>query len=184
MEHLLKIKCADSRVHVHILASTSVPFTLTTVQVPNLALTHTKRITVYHVRGRYWSAKIDISLWPPELYGVGENTRRMGGGGGGLFVIVRRCPANVGKVHKSCAPWLTPRARWVARAKWSGNYIPFEAATVCTTICGLLSKYLRTFNNLKEVIARDECFLIQSDMQYFLFTRWKLYKGFPQLVLK
>jgi hypothetical protein len=30
-----------------ILASTSVPFTLTTVQVPNLALTHKKRITVY-----------------------------------------------------------------------------------------------------------------------------------------
>jgi hypothetical protein len=43
----LKIKCLDSRVNVHILASTSVPFTLTTVQVPNLALTHTKRITVY-----------------------------------------------------------------------------------------------------------------------------------------
>ncbi len=32
--------------NVHILASTSVPFTLTTVQVPNLSLTHTKRITV------------------------------------------------------------------------------------------------------------------------------------------
>jgi len=47
MGHLLKIKCVDSRVNVHILASTSVPFTLTTVQLPNLALTHTKRITVY-----------------------------------------------------------------------------------------------------------------------------------------
>ncbi len=46
MGHLLKIKCVDSRVNVHILASTSVPFTLTTVQVPNLALTHKKRITV------------------------------------------------------------------------------------------------------------------------------------------
>jgi hypothetical protein len=34
---------------VHILASTSVPFTITTVQVPNLALTHMKWITV-HVR--------------------------------------------------------------------------------------------------------------------------------------
>jgi hypothetical protein len=35
-------------VNVHILASKSVPFTLTTVKVPNLALTqtHTKRITV------------------------------------------------------------------------------------------------------------------------------------------
>ncbi len=31
---------------VHILTSTSDPFTLTTVQVPNLALTHMKRITV------------------------------------------------------------------------------------------------------------------------------------------
>ncbi len=46
MGHLLKIKCVDSRVNVHILASTSVPFTLTTVQVPNLALTHMKGITV------------------------------------------------------------------------------------------------------------------------------------------
>ncbi len=44
---LLKIKCVDSRLNVHILASTGVPFTLTTVQVPNLALTHKKRITVY-----------------------------------------------------------------------------------------------------------------------------------------
>jgi hypothetical protein len=39
MGHLLKIKCVDSMVNVDILASTSVPFTLTTVQVPNLALT-------------------------------------------------------------------------------------------------------------------------------------------------
>ncbi len=41
----MKIKCVDSRVNEHILASTSVPFTLTTVQLPSLALTHTK-ITV------------------------------------------------------------------------------------------------------------------------------------------
>jgi hypothetical protein len=33
-------------VNVHILASISVPFTLTTVQVPNLAQNHTERITV------------------------------------------------------------------------------------------------------------------------------------------
>jgi hypothetical protein len=46
MGHMLKIKCVDSRLNVHIFASKSVPFTLTTVQVPNLALTHTKRITV------------------------------------------------------------------------------------------------------------------------------------------
>jgi hypothetical protein len=49
MGHLLKIKCVDSRVNVHILDSTSVPFTLTTVQVSNLALTHAKRITVHTV---------------------------------------------------------------------------------------------------------------------------------------
>ena len=40
------VKCVDSRVNVHILASTSVPITLMTVLVPNLALTYTKRITV------------------------------------------------------------------------------------------------------------------------------------------
>jgi hypothetical protein len=49
MVHKLKIKCVDSRVNVHNLSSTDVPFTLTTVQVPNLALTHKKRITVYSV---------------------------------------------------------------------------------------------------------------------------------------
>jgi hypothetical protein len=47
MGHFLKIKCVDSRVIVHILASTSVPFKLRTVQMPNLALTHTKNITVW-----------------------------------------------------------------------------------------------------------------------------------------
>ena len=46
MGHKLKKKCVDSRVNAHDLASTGVPFTLTTVQVPNLAITHTKRITV------------------------------------------------------------------------------------------------------------------------------------------
>jgi hypothetical protein len=46
MGHKLKIKCVDSRVNVYNLASTGVPFTLRTVQVPNLALTHKKRITV------------------------------------------------------------------------------------------------------------------------------------------
>ncbi len=43
----MKIKCVDSRVNVHILASTSVPVILTTAQVPNLPLTHKKWITVY-----------------------------------------------------------------------------------------------------------------------------------------
>ncbi len=42
----MKIKCVDSRVNVNIFASTSVPFILTTVQVPNSALTHKKRIAV------------------------------------------------------------------------------------------------------------------------------------------
>ncbi len=45
--HLLKIKCVHSWVNVTILASKSVPFGPTKVQVKNLALTDTKRITVY-----------------------------------------------------------------------------------------------------------------------------------------
>ncbi len=44
----MKKKCVDSRENVNILASTSVPFILTTVKVPNLALTHKKWITVWH----------------------------------------------------------------------------------------------------------------------------------------
>ncbi len=47
MGHFLKLKCAHSPLNLRILSSTSVLFTLMTVQVPNLALTHTKRITVY-----------------------------------------------------------------------------------------------------------------------------------------
>jgi hypothetical protein len=43
----LKTKFLDSRVNVHILASISVPFTLATVQVPNLELSQAKRITVW-----------------------------------------------------------------------------------------------------------------------------------------
>jgi hypothetical protein len=49
MGHLLKIKCVDSKANVHIIASTSVSFTLITVHVPNLALVETKRITVWSV---------------------------------------------------------------------------------------------------------------------------------------
>ncbi len=45
----MKIICVDSRVNVNIFSSTSVPFILTTVQVPNLALTHKKWITVLEV---------------------------------------------------------------------------------------------------------------------------------------
>ncbi len=46
----------DSRVNVHNLASTGVPFILTTVQVLNLALTHKKRITVQgtHIAGCFY----------------------------------------------------------------------------------------------------------------------------------
>jgi hypothetical protein len=47
MRHLLKLKCAHSPLNLRILSATSVPFTLTTVQVPNLELTHTKRITAW-----------------------------------------------------------------------------------------------------------------------------------------
>ncbi len=47
MWHLLKLKCAHSPLNLRILSSTSVPYTLKTVQVPNSELTHKKRITVY-----------------------------------------------------------------------------------------------------------------------------------------
>ncbi len=43
----MKIKCVHSRVKVDNLASTRVPFTLTTVEVPNVALTHKKWIIVW-----------------------------------------------------------------------------------------------------------------------------------------
>jgi subtilisin-like proprotein convertase family protein len=46
MRHVLKPKCAHSPSNLRILSSTSVPLTLTMVQVPNLALTYRKRITV------------------------------------------------------------------------------------------------------------------------------------------
>ncbi len=47
MGQLLKRKCSHSPLNLRILSSTSVPFTLTTVQVLSLALTHKKRITVW-----------------------------------------------------------------------------------------------------------------------------------------
>jgi hypothetical protein len=43
---LLKLKCAHSPLNLHILSSTSVPFTLG-VQVPNLAQVETRRITAW-----------------------------------------------------------------------------------------------------------------------------------------
>jgi hypothetical protein len=44
---IVDAKCAHSPLNLGILSSTSVPCTLTTVQLPNLALVETKRITVY-----------------------------------------------------------------------------------------------------------------------------------------
>jgi len=46
MGHMLKLKCSHSLQNLRILSSTSVPFRPTTVQMPNLALVETKRITV------------------------------------------------------------------------------------------------------------------------------------------
>ncbi len=42
----LKLKMCTFTLNLRILSSISAPFTLTTVQVPNFAITHTKRITV------------------------------------------------------------------------------------------------------------------------------------------
>jgi hypothetical protein len=47
MGHVLKPNCPHSSLNLLVFSSTSVSFTLTTVQVPDLALTLTKRITVY-----------------------------------------------------------------------------------------------------------------------------------------
>jgi hypothetical protein len=44
---LVEDKMRRFGVNVHLLDPTSVPFTLTKVQVPNLALTHILRITVH-----------------------------------------------------------------------------------------------------------------------------------------
>ncbi len=64
---MLKIKCVDSLVNVHILASTSAPFTLTTV--PNLALSHAKRITVLAIGLVRWYELIaDWLSYGTEVY--------------------------------------------------------------------------------------------------------------------
>jgi hypothetical protein len=64
---LVEDKMLDSRINVHILASTSVTFTLTTVKVSNLELTHKKRITVQD--GLQLCLRIDegsgvVTEWP------------------------------------------------------------------------------------------------------------------------
>ncbi len=47
MRHLLKIKCAHSPLNLRILCSKRAPYTPTTAQVPNIALPHTERITMW-----------------------------------------------------------------------------------------------------------------------------------------
>ena len=78
---MLKIKCLDSRVSVHILASTIVPFTLTTVQVPNLALTHMKRITVWVYINRLKTMNVEIGTKAAQFPGKKYIN--------GIFVAVR-----------------------------------------------------------------------------------------------
>ncbi len=63
--HLLKLECTHSPLNLRILSLTSFPFTLTTVQVPNLALTHTKQIQCRY-RKRKWNFTLPIS--EQELY--------------------------------------------------------------------------------------------------------------------
>jgi hypothetical protein len=63
MGHLLKIKCIDSKVNVHIFSSTTVSFTLTTVQVSNLALTRPKRITVQYTVYTYVYTVCKVGVW-------------------------------------------------------------------------------------------------------------------------
>jgi hypothetical protein len=59
MGHLLKINCAHSPLNLRILSLTCVPFTLTTVQMPNIALTHKKQITVLEER----SWRVETQFW-------------------------------------------------------------------------------------------------------------------------
>jgi hypothetical protein len=75
MGHLLKLNHAHSPLNLRIFSSSCVPFTLTTVQVPNLALTHKKRLTVCisvqngrQRKGEGWDAswKRKYKDWPRE----------------------------------------------------------------------------------------------------------------------
>jgi hypothetical protein len=61
---LLKLKCVHSPLNLRILSSTSVLFAFTTEQVPNLALTHTKLITVSldsRVRIGPWQVRLKVN---------------------------------------------------------------------------------------------------------------------------
>ncbi len=67
MGHLLKLKCAPSPLNLRILSLTSVPFTLTTGQVPNLALAHTKWITVLPPSSAYQLCLLYLLISAPFL---------------------------------------------------------------------------------------------------------------------
>jgi len=67
MEHLLKLKCSHSPLNLRILSSTSVPFTLTTVQVLNLALTHKKRISKLQVLDLHFLSSLVTKPLDKEL---------------------------------------------------------------------------------------------------------------------
>jgi hypothetical protein len=83
MRHLLKRKCVDSRVNVLILASTSVPFTLTMVQVPDLALSHKKRITVQGAKvGKHIDHNCTLHVLLTHFSSVEDNFDNTGCQGG------------------------------------------------------------------------------------------------------
>jgi hypothetical protein len=71
-------KCAHSLLNPRILSSTNVSFTLTTVQMPNLALTHTKRITVHCC---FANDKLEFicafarRLWKKYIFGFLQNRK-------------------------------------------------------------------------------------------------------------
>ncbi len=100
--NLLKLKCAHSPLILRILSSTSVPFTLTTMQVLNLALTHTKRIAVHQVRNMVRQSCRERALYDQYMAVRVERLREREGvrkgdipvvvavGGGGVGSQLRR----------------------------------------------------------------------------------------------
>jgi hypothetical protein len=66
MGQLLELKCTHPSLNLRILSSTSVPCMLTTVQVPNLASAHKKRITV-HINDL--PSSVDRGLWSVRVPG-------------------------------------------------------------------------------------------------------------------
>ncbi len=80
------VKCAHSPLNLRIFSSISVTFTLTTVQVPNLVLTHMKRITVQCLPPRpNWDPHPPLpkQVGPPGTEGAGHTRLRVRGWGGG-----------------------------------------------------------------------------------------------------